>query len=136
MYMNHSRTQGEGCARVKPETGLSPPPSNLLLTVPRRCFCRGLIYLSMFVRFLLVFDLLFILFRIALWPSAGKELSLLLFTCVVFIFSAVLVVRVPFIFGVWDRVWNSIVSVPDHCLFIYFAVNCLPFCRYGASPVK
>ena len=34
----------------------------------------------------------------------------------VFIFSAVFVVRVPFPFGIWGRVWNSIVSVPDHCL--------------------
>ena len=34
-------------------------------------------------------------------------------------FSAVLVVRVPFPFGVWGRVWNSIVSIPDHCHFIY-----------------
>ena len=31
------------------------------------------------------FDLLFILIRVALWPSAGKELSPWLFTCVVFI---------------------------------------------------
>ena len=52
----------------------------------------------LFVRFLLVFALLFILFRIALWPSAGKELSHCLFTCC-FYFSAVLVVRVPFLFG-------------------------------------
>ena len=74
----------------------------------------------MFVHFLLVFDLLFILFRIALWPAAEKELSPSLFTCVVFIFSAVSVVRVPFPFGAWERVWNSNVSVPDHCLFIYF----------------
>ena len=44
------------------------------------------------------------------------------FTCVVFIVSAVLVVRVPFVFGMWGRVWNSTVSVPDHCLFIYFVV--------------
>ena len=51
----------------------------------------------MFVRFLLVFDLLFILFRIALCPW---KLSRWLFICVVFIFSAVLVVRVPFPFGV------------------------------------
>ena len=36
-----------------------------------------------------------------------------------FYFSAVLVVRVPFPFGVWDRVWNLIVSVPDHSIFIY-----------------
>ena len=34
---------------------------------------------------LLVFDLLFIFFRIALWPSAGKELSIWLFVCVVLI---------------------------------------------------
>ena len=31
-----------------------------------------------------VFDLLFNLFRIALWPSVGKELSPWLFTCAVF----------------------------------------------------
>ena len=37
-----------------------------------------------------------------------------------FDFSAVLVVRVPFPFGVWGRMWNSILAVPDHCLFIYF----------------
>ena len=37
-----------------------------------------------------------------------------------FNFSAVLVVRVLFPFGVWGRMWNSIVSVPDHCLFIDF----------------
>ena len=47
---------------------------------------------SMFVRFLLVFDLLFILFRIALWPSDGKELSYWLFSCVVCSFSSVLFV--------------------------------------------
>ena len=62
-----------------------PPPSNLLLTVPRRCFCYGLFSLSMFVRFLFVFDLLFNLFKAALWPSFGKELSPWLFTCAVFI---------------------------------------------------
>ena len=40
-----------------------------------------------------------------------------------FYFSAILVVRVPFQFGVWGRVWNSIASVPDHCLsFIYFGI--------------
>ena len=39
----------------------------------------------MFVRFLFVFDLWFNLFRIALWPSVGKELSPWFFTCAVFI---------------------------------------------------
>ena len=47
-------------------------------------------------------------------------------------FSAVLVVRVPFPFGVWGRVWNSIVPVPDHCLFILFQLhkNCCGGCGY------
>ena len=67
---------------------------------------------------MLVFDLLFILFRTSLWPSAGKELPLLAFHLCCFNFSAVLVVRVLFPLGVWDRMWNLIVSVPDHCLFL------------------
>ena len=62
-------------------------------------------------------DLMFSLFRIALWSSAGKELPLWLFHLCCFNFSAVLVVRVPFPFGVWGRMWNSIVSVIQHCLF-------------------
>ena len=74
------------------------------------------------VRFLLVFDLLFILFRIALWPSVWKKICPSLFTCVVFIFSAVIVVRVPFPFGVWGRVWILIVLVPDHCP-LFLTVN-------------
>ena len=61
-------------------------------------FSRDAAQLSVFVPFLIVFDLLFILLRIALWPSAGKELSPWLFTYVVFIFSAVVVVTVPFPF--------------------------------------
>ena len=78
----------------------------------------------MFVLFLLVFDLLFVLFRIALWPSAGKHRPLG-FSLVFFflIFNAVSVVRVLFPFSVWGRVWNSIVAVLDHCLFIYFRCN-------------
>ena len=38
-----------------------------------------------------------------------------------FYFSAVVDVLVSFLFSVWGRVWNSIVSVPNHCLFIYFS---------------
>ena len=38
-----------------------------------------------------------------------------------FYFSAVLIVGVPFPFCVSGKIWNSIVSVPDPCLFIYFA---------------
>ena len=40
------------------KTGLRPHPlplNNLLLTVPRRCFCCGLYYLSVFVGFLFFF---------------------------------------------------------------------------------
>ena len=45
---------------------------------------------------------------------------LLAFYLYCFNFSAILVVRASIPFSVWDRMWNSIVSVPDHCLFIYF----------------
>ena len=38
-------------------------------------------------------------------------------------FLAILIVGVLFPFGVLGRMWNSIVSVPDHCLFIYFVLN-------------
>ena len=34
---------------------------------------------------------------------------------------AVLIVCVPFPYGVWGRMWGSIVSVPDHCFPIYLA---------------
>ena len=44
----------------------------------------------------------------------------LVFHLCCFYFSAVLIVGVPFPFGVYGRMLNSIVSVPDHCLFIYF----------------
>ena len=39
----------------------------------RWCFCCVLFLLSVFVRFLFVFDLLLILFRVVLWPSVGKD---------------------------------------------------------------
>ena len=67
----------------------------------------------MFVRFLFVIDLLFILFRIALWPSAGKELSSWLSNCAGFILCR-LIVLVHLPFGVYGRTLNSIVSDPDH----------------------
>ena len=60
-------------------------PNNLYVSVSHSRTQGGFERASMFVRFLWVFDLLFILFRIALWPSAGKELSLWLFICVVLI---------------------------------------------------
>ena len=37
-----------------------------------------------------------------------------------FYFSAVLIVGVSFPFGIYGSMLNSIVSVPDHCPFIYF----------------
>ena len=81
----------------------------------------------MSIRFLLVFDLLFTLFRIALWLSAGKELSPWLFTCVVFIFSVVLVVHDLFPFGVWGRMyWFLIIaflSTLKYLLFYLFPIQ-------------
>ena len=39
----------------------------------------------------------------------------------IYLLYAVLIVRIPFLYGVWVRMWNSIISVPGHCLFIYFS---------------
>ena len=39
----------------------------------------------------------------------------------VLILNAVMVVLVPLPFGVWGGMWNSIVSAPYHCLFVYFS---------------
>ena len=39
----------------------------------------------MLVSFLFVFDLLFNLFRMALWPSVERGLSPWLFTCAIFV---------------------------------------------------
>ena len=50
-------------------------------------------------------------------PSAGKELTYL-FSAYDIVLYAVLIVCVPFSFGVWSGMWNSIVLVPDLCLFI------------------
>ena len=77
---------------------------NALLTAPRRCCC-SLFELSMFIRFLFAFDLLFNLFRIAWCSSAWKELSSW-FPLVLFLFHAILIVGVSFPFGVWGRMWN------------------------------
>ena len=73
--------QNQGRSLWPCETGLSSPqsphqrPSNLKLTVWRRCFCCGLFYLPVFVHFFSTLDVLFILFRIAWWPSVGKSVS-------------------------------------------------------------
>ena len=48
-----------------------------------------------------------------------ERLSRQLFT--VLILNAALVVLAPLPFGVSGGMWNSIVSAPDHCLFVYFS---------------
>ena len=50
-----------------------------------------------------------------------------------FNFSAVIVVDVPFPFGVSGKIWNSIVSVPDHYLLSTF--NCRILGRKYAKDV-
>ena len=59
-------------------------------------------------------------------PSAVKELTTWLPAFAVLLYT-VLNVCVPFQFGVLAKMWNSIVSVPGHCLFIYFNMteNCV-----------
>ena len=61
-----------------------------------------------------------LIFKTAWWLSAGKELSSWLSICIVILDAIRCVCLCPFyIFG-W--MLNLIVSVPDHCLFIYFTL--------------
>ena len=48
-----------------------------------------------------------------------EKLTSWLSACAV-LFYVVLIFCVAFLYGVWGRKWISIVSVPAHCLFIYF----------------
>ena len=73
---------------------------------------------------MLVFDYLMILFRIAWWTSAEKELTSWLSDCAVLLY-AVLIVCVPFPYVVWGRMWNLIY------LFLIIAFwYTLSFCAY------
>ena len=49
----HDRTKGESFWQCKIELSPTPPPppppSNNLLTVTKRCFCCGLLYLPLYV---------------------------------------------------------------------------------------
>ena len=58
----------------------------------------------------------FLSFRIAWWPFAVNDLSSWLKACVVLRLNSLC----SFLVLSLGRMWNSIVSVPDHCLFIYF----------------
>ena len=73
--------------------------------------------LSLFVCVLLVHVFFFALFRIAWWPSTGKELFIWLSACVL-LYLMLSLVSVPVLFDVLGRMWKWIVPVPDHCLFI------------------
>ena len=64
----------------------------------------------MFFRFLFVFDLLFNSFRIALWPSVGKELFPWRFICAVFILVSLSLSRLVFRAGYGIRLYRFLIS--------------------------
>ena len=76
----------------------------------KQFFFHVVAQLLYFICFLFVFDFVFVcfLFRIAWWPSAGKELSSSLSACAVLL-HVILIVCIPFPFGARGTVWNSIV---------------------------
>ena len=80
-----------------------------------------------------VFDLLFNLFMIALWPSVGKELSLWLFTCVVFILIVGSLSRLVLRAGSeFDCI--SSWSLPFYLLLSYFRLPDLIYGNGRGSP--
>ena len=103
------------------KTGLTPPPSNFILTVPRRFFCFGsLLLLVLALRIILWFsyyvsDIYIVNFRELNDHLFGKELFVR-FTAGIFRKLPSVCVFGCFPFGFEGRMWNLIVSVPNHCL--------------------
>ena len=82
-----------------------------------------------------IFDLVFILFRITICWDRAVSLALCS-CCFYFVLSRLCVF--PFPLGVWGSMWNSMVSVPDLCLFIYFTCvseEQISFSGYMLAPV-
>ena len=74
-------------------------------------------------------------FRIAWWTSAGTELTFWLFAFPGLVY-AVLIVCVPCLYGVWGRMWNLIVSVPEQCIFVYFSCVCTYTAVVNVTPLR
>ena len=98
MFMNHSRIQGECCVHVR--------CTKLFITDRSKAML-----LLWFILIAIVCPLSVSLCSsstIALWPSAGKEMT----SCLSVLLYAVLIVCVPSPL----RTWDSIISVPEHCI--------------------
>ena len=62
-----------------------------------------------------IFAMLSYLFLAALWSPAGEKGDLVTLFCVMFACAFV-----TFPYGVLDKVWHLIVSIPDLCILLYF----------------
>ena len=109
--------QNIGSGLCTRKTDLSPLPSNLLPNVQMRCFCCSLFLISVFIRFLFVFDV----FGHFIWDSPVERAVVLVFRLCCF--TQCHLNYVSFQFGVGGRMWVSIVSVSDHCFFIDCSKN-------------
>ena len=133
MFRAVTEAEGRGCDPVKPV--LSPPPSILLRTVPRRYFCCGSLLLLVLAGPYLYFGspimlaTYFCKFMVAVNDHvSGKEL-LIRFIARAFRELLSIYVFSYFPFGFEGRMWDLIVSVPDHCLSFYF--ECLSLTAYN-----
>ena len=86
--------------------------SNVLLTVPRRCFFCGSFLLFMF-QVCLCYAVLSV--PCSLVTTCWERADLLTLLCVMF-----LCVFVTFPYGVPGQVWYLTVSIPDPCILLYF----------------
>ena len=73
----HGRTKGEGCGHVKSIKAPPPPPSNNLTdrSIPRRCFCCGLLYLSLFCYLPILWEVTALLAFCLWWFDCGAVSS-------------------------------------------------------------
>ena len=107
---------------------------NSFVSVPDHCLFIFFIWYALFyliwiisqptsivsISFILSFKITFFS-SFALFPLWHPGIFLQLVSWLNFIaFLSSFLCRLPFPYGVWGRMWNSFVSVPDHCLFIFF----------------
>ena len=107
MFCIASETEGEVAVKH-----VTPPPSNSLLTVPRRKFCCGSLLPVVGVRVSMTFHLtcvhiIFSSVLVTVWPSFGKSCSHRLTICSLCILTICI-----FSFGFEGWILVLIVSVP------------------------
>ena len=102
MFMNPSRTSVEGCEREN--------PIYVLLPIPKRFILIGIVLFVHFVRIV--------------W---GRAVILAFRLCCLVLMPSLVFVFLSRLGSGLGRMWDSIVSIPDHCLSLSLSLSLSQF---------